>query len=126
MITVSRPNFGVSRHIASIVLTAIKFDPTKRAVMNIKYLPEIIKVCKKLNYKIASFDRRDEPKESKLKEGSSLQWGVEKVIKESGFVPDIIYDIGDIGKEAMVRVIAENPEELSKKVISIKEHLIKK
>ena len=126
IITVSRPNFGVSRHIASIVLTAIKFDPAKRAVMNIKYSPEIINACKKLNLKIGSFNRKDEPKESKLKEGSSLQWGVEKVIKESGFVPDIIYDIGDIGKEAMVRVIAENPEELSKKVISIKEHLIKK
>ena len=126
IITVSRPNFGVSRHIASIVLTVIKFDSTKRAVMNIKYSPKIIKVCKKLNFKIASFDRRDEPEESKLKEGSSLQWGVEKVIKESGFIPDIIYDLGDIGKEAMVRVIAENPEELSKKVISIKEHFIEK
>ncbi len=126
IITVSRPDFGVSRHIASIVLTVIKFDSTKRAVMNIKYSPKIIKVCKKLNFKIASFDRRDEPEESKLKEGSSLQWGVEKVIKESGFIPDIIYDLGNIGKEPMVRVIAENPEGLCKKVISIKEHFIKK
>ncbi|MBI3584919.1 MAG: bifunctional hydroxymethylpyrimidine kinase/phosphomethylpyrimidine kinase [Nitrospinae bacterium] len=126
IITVSRPNFGVSRHIASIVLTTIKFDTTKRAVMNIKYSIEIIKACQKLNFKIASFNRSDEPEESKLKEGSSLQWGVEKVIKESGFVPDIIYDLGDIGKEPMVRVIAENPEGLCKKVISIKEHFMEK
>ncbi|MBI5749277.1 MAG: bifunctional hydroxymethylpyrimidine kinase/phosphomethylpyrimidine kinase [Nitrospinae bacterium] len=126
IITVSRPNFGVSRHIASIVLTTIKFDTTKRAVMNIKYSIEIIKACQKLNFKIASFNRSDEPEESKLKEGSSLQWGVEKVIKESGFVPDIIYDLGDIGKEPMVRVIAENPEGLCKKVISIKKHFMEK
>ena len=126
IITVSRPNFGVSRHIASIVLTAIKFDPTKKAVMNIKYSPEIISACKKLNLKIGSFNRKDEPKKLKAKEGSSLEWGTEKAISESGFVPDIIYDTGDIGKEPIVRVIAENPEELSKKVISIKEYLIKK
>ena len=126
IITVSRPTFGVSRHIASIVLTAIKFDPAKRAVMNIKYSPEIINACKKLNLKIGSFNRKDEPKKLKAKEGSSLEWGTEKAISESGFVPDIIYDTGDIGKEPIVRVIAENPEELSKKVISIKEYLIKK
>ena len=126
IITVSRPNFGVSRHIASIVLTVIKFDPTKKAVMNIKYSPEIISACKKLNLKIGSFNRKDEPKKLKAKEGSSLEWGTEKAISESGFVPDIIYDTGDIGKEPIVRVIAENPEELSKKVISIKEYLIKK
>ncbi len=123
IITVSRPNFGVSRHIASIVLTAIKFDPAKRAVMNIKYSPEIINACKKLNLKIGSFNRKDEPKKLKAKEGSSLEWGTEKAIIESGFVPDIIYDLGDIGKEPMVRVIAESPEELSKKVISIKNQL---
>ena len=123
IITVSRPEFGTSRHIASIVLTVIRFDNIKRVVINIKYSPEIIKACHSLNLKIASFNRSDEPEESKLKEGSSLQWGVEKVIKESGFVPDIIYDTGDIGKEPMVRVIAENPDELCKKVISIKNQL---
>src|SRR3972149_8946492 len=126
IITVSRPNFGVSSHIASIVLTVIKFDPTKKAVMNIKYSPEIISACKKLNLKIGSFNRKDEPKKLKAKEGSSLEWGTEKAISESGFVPDIIYDTGDIGKEPIVRIIAENPEELSKKVILIKEHLTKK
>jgi hydroxymethylpyrimidine/phosphomethylpyrimidine kinase len=123
IVTVSRPVFGTSRHVASIVLTAIKFDFTKRSAMNIRYSPEIINACQKLNLKIASFNRKDEPEESKRKEGSSLQWGVEKVIRESGFVPDIIYDLGDVGKEPMVRVIAENPEELFKKISSIKKQL---
>jgi hydroxymethylpyrimidine/phosphomethylpyrimidine kinase len=120
IITVSRPEFGVSRHIASIVLTVMKFDSTKRAAMNIKYSPEIINTCRRLNLKTASFNRKDEPEKSKRKEGSSLEWGTEKVIRESGFVPDIIYDPGDIGKEPMIRVIAENPEELCKIIIGIK------
>jgi len=120
IITVSRPECGASRHIASIVLTAIKFDNTKRAVMNIKYSPEIINACRSLNLKIAYFNRKDEPEKSKKREGSSLEWGTEKVTRESGFVPDIIYDLGDIGKEPMVRVIAENPEELCKTIIEVK------
>jgi hydroxymethylpyrimidine/phosphomethylpyrimidine kinase len=120
IITVSRPEFGVSRHIASIVLTVMKFDSTKRAAMNIKYSPEIINTCRRLNLKTASFNRKDEPEKSKRKEGSSLEWGTEKVIRESGFVPDIIYDLGDIGKEPMIRVIAGNPEELCKIIIGIK------
>ncbi|MEK6545630.1 MAG: bifunctional hydroxymethylpyrimidine kinase/phosphomethylpyrimidine kinase, partial [Nitrospinota bacterium] len=120
IITVSRPEFGVSRHIASIVLTVMKFDSTKRAAMNIKYSPEIINTCRRLNLKTASFNRKDEPEKSKRKEGLSLEWGTEKVIRESGFVPDIIYDLGDIGKEPMIRVIAENPEELCKIIIGIK------
>lgn len=123
IVTVSRPECGASRHAASIVLTAIKFDNTKRAAMNIKYSPEIINACHRLNLKTTSFNRKDEPEKSKRKEGASLEWGTEKVIRESGFVPDIIYDLGDIGKEPMVRVIAENPEELSKKVVSIKKQL---
>ncbi|MBI4379021.1 MAG: bifunctional hydroxymethylpyrimidine kinase/phosphomethylpyrimidine kinase [Nitrospinae bacterium] len=121
--TISRPDFGASRHVAGIVLSAIKFDSTKRAAMNIRYSPEIMNACQKLNLKIASFNRKDEPEESKQKEGSSLQWGVEKVIRESGFVPDIIYDLGDIGKEPMVRIIAENPEGLFKIISSIKRQL---
>ncbi|MEK6590455.1 MAG: bifunctional hydroxymethylpyrimidine kinase/phosphomethylpyrimidine kinase [Nitrospinota bacterium] len=123
IVTVSRPDFGASRHASSIVLTAMKFDNTKRAAMNIRYSPEIMNACQRLNLKIASFNRKDEPEESKRKEGSSLQWGVEKVIRELGYVPDIIYDLGDIGKEPMVRVIAENPEELFKKISSIKRQL---
>jgi hydroxymethylpyrimidine/phosphomethylpyrimidine kinase len=122
--TISRPELGASRHIASIVLTAIKFDSTKRAVMNIKYSPEIINICKRLNLTIGSFNRKNEPKKLKTKEGSSLEWGTEKTIRESGFVPDVIYDTGDIGKEPMVRVIAENPESLSRKIVSINKQLI--
>jgi len=117
--TGARPQFGGSRHVANIVLTVMQHDPDKRAVMNIKYTDSLLRICKKLKYKIASFDRAKEPKKVRVREGSSLEWGTEKAITGYGSVPDIIYDLGGIRKEEMIRVIAEDMDSLVKKVLAI-------
>lgn len=55
---------------------------------------------------ISSFSRRDEP------EGvSTMEWGVAEV-KKAGRVPDVIYDKGDVGKEAMVRLLGKDAIEV--------------
>jgi len=117
--TVSHPQFGASRHVAKIVLTVMRFDPSQRAVMNIKFTGSILKACKRLGYKIGTFSRADEPKTVKQLEGSSLEWGTHQAISESGFVPDIIYDLGGQGKEEMIRVIASDIGSLLDKILKI-------
>lgn len=117
--TISPPMFGASRHVANIVLTAMHFDPEKRAVINIKYTDGILRICKKLKFTIGSFNRPEEPRRVKEKEGSSLEWGTQKAIQECGFVPDIIYDLGGMGKEEMIRVIADDVDSLVDKVLRI-------
>ena len=117
--TGARPQFGGSRHVANIVLTVMQHEPNKRAVMNIKYTDTLLKICKKLKFKIASFDRSKEPKKVRVREGSSLEWGTDKAIKSFGSVPDIIYDLGGIRKEEMIRVISEDMESLVKKILDI-------
>jgi hydroxymethylpyrimidine/phosphomethylpyrimidine kinase len=117
--TGARPQFGGSRHVANIVLTVMQHEPDKRAVMNIKYTDALLRICKKLKFKIASFDRSKEPKKVRVREGSSLEWGTEKAIRSYGSVPDIIYDLGGIRKEEMIRVIAEDMESLVKKILDI-------
>jgi hydroxymethylpyrimidine/phosphomethylpyrimidine kinase len=117
--TGSRPQFGGSRHVANIVLTVMQHDPEMRAVINIKYTDALLRICKKLKFKIASFDRAKEPKKVRVREGSSLEWGTEKAITGYGSVPDIIYDLGGIRKEEMIRVIAEDMESLVEKVLAI-------
>ena len=107
--SVAPPEFGASSHVARIILTAMGKEPAKRSVMNIRYDDAILGACRGLGLSIASFDRHEEPLESKRREGSSLEWGTARVIEEQGFVPDIVYDLGDEGKEPMIRVIAENP-----------------
>lgn len=113
------PKFGGSRHVANIVLTVMQHEPDKRAVMNIKYTDSLLRICKKLKFKIASFDRAKEPKKVRIREGSSLEWGTERAITRYGSVPDIIYDLGGIRKEEMIRVIAEDMDSLVEKVLAI-------
>ena len=117
--TVVAPQFGASQHVAKIVLTAMHFDPAMCAVMNIKFSDLILKACKKMKFRIASFDRAKEPKSVKQKEGSSLEWGTHKAITDCGYVPDIIYDLGGQGKEEMIRVLARDIGELVEKVLKI-------
>lgn len=117
--TGAEPEFGGSRHIANIVLTVMRYDPGKRAVMNIKYTDTLLKICQRLRFRIASFDRADEPRNVRVREGSSLEWGTQKAIMDYGSVPDIIYDLGGIRKEEMIRVIAEDIESLTNKILKI-------
>lgn len=117
--TIAQPQFGASRHVAKIVLTVMQFDPSQRAVMNIKFTGSLLKICRRLGFKIGTFSRADEPKTVKQLEGSSLEWGTHQAITECGFVPDIIYDLGGQGKEEMIRVIASDVGSLLDKILKI-------
>ena len=100
-------------------------NPEKKAAMNIKYAPEIITSCKKLNLSVSSFSRKREPNSVKRREGSTLEWGTEQAIKKFASVPDIIYDTGEMGKEAMIRVLAPDPVSLANIILKIKAEYLK-
>jgi hydroxymethylpyrimidine/phosphomethylpyrimidine kinase len=117
--TMRDPQFGSSQHIASIILTVMKHHPEYRSAMNIRYSKGVLQACSSLGYSVTSFDRTREPAGIKEMEGSSLEWGTELVLERSKGVPDIIYDEGDRGKEAMVRVIGKSPREVVQKVLRI-------
>lgn len=96
------PAFGGSSHIASAVLTAMKYDPSTRAAVNIRYDPAVIQICEEMGLLISHFSRREEPPEVKHVDGRTIPWGIECAITRVGSIPDVVYDLGDIGKEAMV------------------------
>lgn len=106
--------FGASSHIARIVLTAMQYDSSMKACMNIRYSEEVLRACKKLRLHLESFSREYEP------EGiSTMEWGVAYAIKKAGKVPDVIYDVGDVGKEAMIRILGRDAVEVARRVIQI-------
>jgi hydroxymethylpyrimidine/phosphomethylpyrimidine kinase len=115
--TYGDPEFGASQHIANIILTVMKFDPEYCSAMNIRYSKENVERIKEKGFLIGHFDRRLEPKKVKEKEGSSLEWGVEEVLKKMKQVPDFIYDEGDVGKEPMIRILGRDPYEVVQKIL---------
>lgn len=109
--------YGASDHIARIILTAMKHDSTKRAAMNLRYDPRLVDAFRKMGLVVSTFDRKIEPKEIKKVEGGTLIWGVEAAIRNAGKVPDVIYDLGDVGKEAMIRVLGSTATEVVEKAL---------
>jgi hydroxymethylpyrimidine kinase/phosphomethylpyrimidine kinase len=114
---VADPEFGASQHIAKMILTAMAHDPEMRSAMNLRFTEEILSRARKAGLAVGHFDRKEEPAGVKRKEGSSLSWGVRRVLQKSKKIPDILFDRGDVGKEAMVRVFGRDPGEVVSKVL---------
>jgi hydroxymethylpyrimidine kinase/phosphomethylpyrimidine kinase len=102
------PKLGGSEHVANIVLTAMRYNPKIRAGLNIRFSPEILRACRKLGLTISTFDRSREPMGAK-----TMIWGTEQAIKKIGKVPQVIFDKGAPGKEAMVRLLGTSPMEVA-------------
>lgn len=116
---VGAPWPGASQHVAKIVLTAIKADPAKRAAMALNFSDSLVERAKALGWKVGEFSRADEPDYIKQKEGSSLEWGTASVIQKMGFVPEAIFDRGEVGKEPVLRILGSNPAELVNMVLAL-------
>jgi hydroxymethylpyrimidine/phosphomethylpyrimidine kinase len=117
------PAFGASRHIASIILTALDRHPELRSAMNIKCFEGIDRLAPLLNLRVASFDRSQEPPEVKAREGGTLAWGVAQALKSAPTPPDLIYDQGDWGKEPMIRILGTSPMNVAEKALALKNAL---
>ena len=70
---------------------------------------------------MASFSRKDEPSDV-----STMEWGVARAIKGAGRVPDVIYDTGGVGKEAMIRLLGKDAMEVAGKAIEIARAMMKR
>jgi len=115
--------FGVSSHIARLVLACNRLDPKVRAAINLRYNKKLLQALKKVGLTASSFDRKLEPKRVKTMEGETLGWGVEQVFKKAEKIPDVIYDLGGEGKEPMIRVTGRSILEVTEKIHRALEHL---
>ena len=108
--------FGASSHIARLILAVMQFDPMMRSALNIRYSEDILSACEECGYTVASFDRKDEPPHQK-----TMDWGAEYAIKRAGYVPQVIWDAGGVGKEAMVRILGRSAVEVAGLAIRVAE-----
>ena len=117
------PRFGASRHIASTILAVMEFDKRKRAALNLKYSTEIVEACKAVGLTVSFYDRREEPEDIKRMEGMTTKWGAGEAVKREGDVPDVIYHLGDWGKEPMLVLVGETATQVAGWTIQVMERL---
>jgi len=113
---------GASSHVARIVLAAMHHDAGLRAALNIRYSGDVLEVVRDMGLAVASFDRAHEP------EGlSTMEWGTRTAIdsyrKLHNRVPDVVYDLGAVGKEPMVRLLAHRAVDAAGMGVEIGERL---
>lgn len=111
--------YGGSRHVASALLEINKHFPEIRSAINIRFDLEILKRLQRDGLSIAKYNRGLEPKSIKNIENSSITWGVNQAIGKKTIPPDIIYHKGDHGKEPMILVFGNNPNDVLKKIKKI-------
>jgi hydroxymethylpyrimidine/phosphomethylpyrimidine kinase len=114
VVTAGEIVYGGSQHVGTAVIQVNKKFPKIRSGLNIKYDPKIISKAKKSKFTVLSYDRSKESKKSKQKENSSISWGISNCINAKS--PDIIYHKGDIGKEPMILIFGNNPNDVIRKV----------
>jgi len=115
----SCPRPGGSRHVASAVLVAHSLDRRVRAAMNVRYDERILESAVRLGMSVSSYDRSREPPEIKNVEGMSIRWGVREAFNQAGKVTDIVYHLGDFGKEPMITIFGEDAVDVVKKLLRI-------
>lgn len=109
--------FDASSHVASALLAYMSVNPDFRCAINIRFDRRVVDVCKSL-FSISSYDRAQEPKKIKRREGSSIAWGILAALSKNRFA-EVIYHKGDIGKEPMITLFGRNPAEVVNKINSI-------
>lgn len=110
--------YGGSKHVATALLVMNKKFPKIRSAINLKYLDSTLRKIKKSKLTVSSYDRIQEPKKVKLK-NSTIEWGIKNAIINSKKVPDVIFHKGDFGKEPMIIVFGETPNNVLKKILKI-------
>ena len=111
--------YGGSKHVASAVLEVAKRFPSVRSSLNMKYNEKTIKKAISKGLKVSSYDREEEPRQTREKEGSTISWGTKRAISNLKTPPDIIFHRGGFGKEAMILVFGKSPTEVLRKILKI-------
>lgn len=112
--------FGVSDHTARLILSAKKFNNSLNLVINLRYNQNLIEKLEwTSNLKLYEFVRDTESYQTRLKEKLTMQWLIEKTIEDINYIPDIIWDKGEIGKEPIIRLFATDSKDMINKLRKI-------
>jgi hydroxymethylpyrimidine/phosphomethylpyrimidine kinase len=116
-----RPNrgtrFGASSHVARLLLSAREHDPDLRFAANFRFDESIEAALAALDAPAVEVDRSDEPVPDV--EGSTMGWVAGRAFAEAGATPAAVYDRGDVGKEAMTRLLAPDAGTLAERALAI-------
>ena len=115
--------FGASSHVARFLLAAREFDPDLRFAVNCRFDADVEAALSALDGPVSAFDRAAEPDEVKEREGSTMQWGARQAFEAADGTPVAVVDRGEVGKEAIVKLLAEDGATLRERAFTVRDEL---
>ena len=94
--------FGKPTHTARLLLAIITKGINADTLINIRFDEKIINLLNSYGLDMIEVNRELEPE--KEIEGKSMQWLIDYVYEMKGKIPNVIFDRGMKGKEAMIRI----------------------
>ncbi len=117
-VAVGDVEFGWTKYMGSVILTALTIDKEKRVAIALKKDKKIVSACKSLGLELIEFV--DKAPESYVKEKCVTPFAL-LTLKE---VPDGIYDHGDIGIEPLIILFGVEPVNLAQTVCKVAKALV--
>ncbi|NIB98637.1 thiamine-phosphate synthase family protein [Halobacterium sp. R2-5] len=95
------PEFGVSVHVASVLLAAREAGSDARACLNVRYEADIVAALDDAGYRTVEFDPEDASSTDAVSEAVAANPGADVVYQTGGFgVEPIVYLLADSAPEA--------------------------
>jgi hydroxymethylpyrimidine/phosphomethylpyrimidine kinase len=111
--------FGASSHVARFLLSGREFDPSLRFAVNCRFDDDVEAALSELDGTTVELDRSAEPQPDT--EGSTMGWVARRAFEQVAETPAAVYDRGDVGKEAITRVLAPDAGTVVSRVLSLAE-----
>jgi len=109
---------GASSHVARFLLAAREFDPDLRFAVNCRFDDETAAATSELDGPVTEYDRDAEPDDA----SGTMGWGARQAfgdVEADDPTPVAVLDRGAVGKEAIIKVVAETPEQLGEQVFAL-------
>ncbi|EMA43349.1 bifunctional hydroxymethylpyrimidine kinase/phosphomethylpyrimidine kinase [Halococcus saccharolyticus] len=110
--------FGASSHVARFLLAAREFDSELRFAVNCRFDDDVEASLDALDWSVAKYDRSEEPEQVKAADEGTMGWGARQAFDRSE-TPAAVIDRGEVGKEAIVKLVAANGETLTERALSL-------
>ncbi|WP_222917171.1 bifunctional hydroxymethylpyrimidine kinase/phosphomethylpyrimidine kinase [Natrinema sp. SYSU A 869] len=111
--------FGASSHVARFLLSAREFVPDLRFAVNCRFDADVEAALEALEWSIAEYDRDRQPDEIRETEDSTMGWGARQALEGRDEPPVAVIDRGEVGKEALVKIVASDPETLADRTLAL-------
>lgn len=105
----ANPEFGASRHVATLLLAATAIDPARRGAVNIATDDRLLDAARSRDIEPLEFDADYEDRHDRL----------EARFREREAVPDVVFHRGAFGIEPITYVLGENGTEAAKLTVSL-------